>query len=409
MSPPDPAATGRGRLSLSMIVRDEAERLEACLQSVAGFVDEMVVVDTGSQDATVAIAERCGARVHRIDWPGDFAPARNQALQWLSGDWVLVLDADEQLLPAAREPLQALMAQPDLLLINLLRFEAGSSQSPYSSVSRLFRRHPGIHWSGTYHSMVDASITALLKREPHWRLADCPVPALHHEGYRPELLATGNKADRLRQAMEAELARHPHDPYASAKLGSLEVAEGRTTRGLRLLEDGLRHCPADAHPERFELLLGLALALSSSDPGRSARLYQDALQLPLPPRITLAARINLAALLLENGQAAEGRELAQQTCTIAPELALGWFQLGLAERQLGHLPAAAAAYDQALQRDPRHAASHRNRALVALLLGDIETARAGFREAIAQLESQGQADEAARLRQQASGLVRLEP
>ena len=187
------------------------------------------------------------------------------------------------------------------------------------------------------------------------------------------------------------------------------MAEGRTARGLRLLENGLRHCPASAHPERFELLLGLALALSSSDPGRSAQLYQEALQLPLPPRITLAARINRAGLLLEHGQAADGRALAQQACTIAPELALGWYQLGLAERQLGRLPAAAAAYDQALQRDPQHAASRRNRALVALLLGDIEAARDGFRQAIALLERQGQADEAANLRQQAGALVRLEP
>lgn len=409
MPPSDPASPGRGRLSLSMIVRNEAERLEACLRSVAGFVDEMVVVDTGSTDATVAIAERCGARVHRIPWPGDFAPARNQALQWLSGDWVLVLDADEQLLPAAREPLQTLMARPELLLINLLRFEAGASQSPYSSVSRLFRRHPAIRWSGAYHSMVDASVSALLEREPHWRLADCPVPALHHDGYRPELLASGAKAARLRQAMEAELARDPHDPYASAKLGSLEVAEGDRVRGLAVLENGLRHCPPSAHPERLELLQGLALALSSSDPVRAAQLYQEALQLPLTPRITLAARINLAGLLLEHGQTEAAQQLAQQACDIAPELALSWYQLGLALRQLGRLPEAASAYDRALACDPQHAASTRNRALVALLQGEIEAARSGFQRAIALLESQGQPAEAANLRRQAGDLVKLDP
>ena len=151
-------------LSLSMIVRDEAERIEACLRSVQGFVDEMVVVDTGSSDATVAIAEGLGATVHRIDWPGDFAPARNQALQWVNGDWVLVLDADERLRPEAREPLRRLMAEPDLLLINLLRQEIGALQSPYSNVSRLFRRHPAIRWSRAYHSLVDDSVVELLQR-----------------------------------------------------------------------------------------------------------------------------------------------------------------------------------------------------------------------------------------------------
>ena len=64
-------------LSLSMIVRDEAERIEDCLHSVKGFVDEMVLLDTGSTDNTVELAEAAGARVHRMDWPGDFAPARN--------------------------------------------------------------------------------------------------------------------------------------------------------------------------------------------------------------------------------------------------------------------------------------------------------------------------------------------
>jgi len=92
-------------LSLSMIVRDEAERLVACLESVAGFVQEMVVLDTGSSDDTVAIARQQGATVHELPWPGDFAPARNAAMQLVHGDWVLVLDADEQLLPEARPDL----------------------------------------------------------------------------------------------------------------------------------------------------------------------------------------------------------------------------------------------------------------------------------------------------------------
>ena len=130
-----------------MIVRNEAERLERCLRSVAGFVDEMVVVDTGSDDATPTIAAACGAAVHHLEWPGDFAPARNHALSLVKGDWVLVLDADEWLLPQAWAPLRPLMEQPDALLINLLRHEQGAKQSPYSNVSRLFRRHQAIRWS----------------------------------------------------------------------------------------------------------------------------------------------------------------------------------------------------------------------------------------------------------------------
>ena len=196
-------------LSLSMIVRDEETRLEACLKSVEGFCDEKVVLDTGSTDGTVAVAEGAGARVEHMEWPGDFAPARNRALELVSGDWVLVLDADELLLADVQPQLQALMAQPDVLVINLLRFEEGAVQSPYSSVSRLFRRHPAIRWNRQYHSMIDDSVEELLKSESHWRIVDCPEPALIHTGYSPDELASGNKAGRLRSAMEAELQAHP--------------------------------------------------------------------------------------------------------------------------------------------------------------------------------------------------------
>jgi len=395
-------------LSLSMIVRDEAAQIEDCLRSVQGFVDEMVVVDTGSTDNTVALAQALGARVEEIDWPGDFAPARNQALQWVSGDWVLVLDADERLRPEAMGPLRALMAQPDVLLINLLRHERGAVQSPYSNVSRLFRRHPAIRWSRAYHSMVDDSVADLLQQESHWRIADCPEPALLHDGYRPELLAQGNKPQRLREAMEAELLERPGDPYACAKLGGLEVAEGNLERGTTLLRQGLEQCPADAHPERYELLLHLALAEAGRDPAAAVALYREALALPLAPRLSLAARLNLAALLLQLGQAQEAETLCQRATAAAPEISLGWYNLGLIRRRLGDIAGALEAYREARRLQPDHPETHQNLAVALLLGGDIDGARSSFRQAIDLLNQQGRSGEAAQLRQQAGAMVKLE-
>ena len=395
-------------LSLSMIVRDEAAQIEDCLRSVQGFADELVVVDTGSSDDTVARAQALGARVEQIPWPGDFAPARNQALQWVSGDWVLVLDADERLRPEAWAPLRALMAQPDVLLINLLRHERGAAQSPYSNVSRLFRRHPAIQWSRPYHSMVDDSVAELLQREPHWRIADCPEPALLHDGYRPEVLAQGNKAQRLRAAMEAELERRPGDPYACAKLGSLEVAEGNRERGIALLQQGLEQCPDSAHPERYELLLHLALAQGAAPTPAADALYRQALALPLAPRLTLAARLNLAAQLLERGELQEAEALCQRATAVAPEIGLGWYNLGLIRRRQGDLAGALEAYREARRVQPDHPETHQNLAVALLLGGDIEGARASFRQAIALLGAQGRSEEARRLRQQAGELVKLE-
>ncbi len=391
-----------------MIVRDEAERLERCLRSVAGFVDEMVVVDTGSSDATAAIAADCGASVHHLDWPGDFAPARNHALQLVHGDWVLVLDADEWLRAEARAPLRALMAQPQLLLINLLREERGATQSPFSSVSRLFRRHPALHWSRRYHAMVDDSVAELLQREPHWQVGTCAEPALVHEGYRPDLLAARDKATSLRRAMESELLARPGDPYACAKLGGLEVSEGNRSRGIALLEEGLAHCPADAHPERYELLLHLAIARSPDTPGAAAALYRQALALPLDDRLNAAARLNLAALLSRQGELEEAAALTTAVTRSCPELPLAWFNLGLIERQRGQLAAAIAAYRRALTLAPDHAETHQNLAAALLLGGDIPGAREGFRRAITLLEQQGCGEQARSLAARAGSIVRLE-
>src|SRR4029077_17309854 len=84
-------------LSLCMIVKDEEAMLPRCLTAVAEPVDELIVVDTGSTDRTVEIAESFGARVLHHAWTGDFSAARNVGLDAATGDWLLYLDADEVL------------------------------------------------------------------------------------------------------------------------------------------------------------------------------------------------------------------------------------------------------------------------------------------------------------------------
>ena len=394
-------------LSLSMIVRDEEARLGECLRSVQGFADEMVVVDTGSTDATVAIAEAAGARVEQIPWPGDFAPARNQALEFLKGDWVLVLDADEQLRPEAIPALKALMAQPDVLVINLLRYELGAAMAPYSSVSRLFRKHPAIQWSRAYHSMIDDSVEELLKSEPQWRVVDCAEPALFHTGYGPAELIAGNKANRLREAMEAELASKPGDPYACAKLGGLEVDQGNTTRGIALLEMGLDHCGAEQHRERYELLLHLGIAHSSSKPEEAERYYRLALEEPLSPQVLVGARLNLGALLLRLNKLAEASEVTSAVTRHAPEVLLGWYNLGLIQRKAGDIAGAIEAYENGLQLNPDSPELHQNLGAAQLAGGNFETARSSFLMAIGLLLQQNRKADAEALARSAGELVNL--
>ena len=396
-------------LSLNMIVRDEAERIETCLNSVRDLVDEMVVVDTGSKDNTVERAAAAGARVEHLPWPGDFAPARNAALQLVHGEWVLVLDADEQLLPEAIPVLKELMDQPDVLVINLLRHERGAAMAPYSNVSRLFRRHPRLQWSRPYHSMIDDSVEAVLAEEPQWKVVNCGTPALLHDGYRPEVLASGAKEQRLRQAMEQWLKEQPGDPYACAKLGALEVASGEQARGIALLEQGLAALGqgSDRPSERYELLLHLAMAQRAIDPQQAISTYRLALGIPVGPRLSLGARLNLAALLMETDQLDEAISLTTAATQEAPEVALAWYNLGLMQRRKGDIAAAINAYAEALKLDPAHPECNQNMAVALLMGGDIDGARTGFSVAIALLEDQGRLKEADALRAQVHGLVKL--
>ena len=132
------------RISLAMIVRNEAPRLAQCLESVRQAVDEIVIVDTGSTDITLQIARTYTAKVYSYRWGDDFAAARNYAIEQTTGDWILSLDADEQLTAVAGD-LQALISQPGYtaFFLPLQALKPGNEDYEYDRymVLRLFRRH----------------------------------------------------------------------------------------------------------------------------------------------------------------------------------------------------------------------------------------------------------------------------
>src|SRR5438309_3283180 len=101
----------RVRLSLCMIVKNEERFIQDCLESAREAVDEMVVVDTGSTDRTVELAEQAGAQVSHFQWCNDFAAARNASIERAKGAWVLWLDADERLGPGSAAELRRAIRQ----------------------------------------------------------------------------------------------------------------------------------------------------------------------------------------------------------------------------------------------------------------------------------------------------------
>ena len=146
-------------LSLCLIVRNEARHLSACLASVKGLADEIVVVDTGSTDDTVAIARSAGAQVHQIVWPGNFSTARNVALERATGRWILVLDADETLPPVSRTAVAKLIADPPRRAYGLVqhsRLPGGECLDV--AIVRLFPRDSRVRFERPIHEQVNTSL-----------------------------------------------------------------------------------------------------------------------------------------------------------------------------------------------------------------------------------------------------------
>ena len=134
------------KLSAILITFNEAHNLTDCLTSLQGLVDEIVVVDNGSRDATLDIAAQFGAHIVRTeDWPG-FGPQKNRALDAATGEWVLSIDADERVTPELAHEIRAVIAGNDTAAYEIPRlswycgrFMRHSGWRP-DRVLRLFRR-----------------------------------------------------------------------------------------------------------------------------------------------------------------------------------------------------------------------------------------------------------------------------
>lgn len=194
-------------LALVVIARDEAPRIERLLMSVRPWVEHLLVLDTGSTDATPALARACGARVEHFSWCDDFAAARNAALALAAADWHLVLDADEWLI-AGGEALQALRRTPPDFVGRLqLRdgfADGGAQRSASAWLSRIL---PGtVRYAGRVHEQPQHGLP----------LRDLPL-LVGHDGYQAAPLAA--KRGRNRRLLELALADAPGDAYLWYQLG----------------------------------------------------------------------------------------------------------------------------------------------------------------------------------------------
>ncbi|WP_193787683.1 glycosyltransferase [Fortiea contorta] len=386
------------KLSLCMIVKNEAATLPQCLTSVKNVVDEMVVLDTGSSDRTPEIATLYGAKVHHFPWCDDFSAARNAALKHVTGDWILVLDADETLAADIVPQMKSTIQSEEYLLINLVRYEVGAEQSPYSLVSRLFRNHPSIQFSRPYHALVDDSVSGILTQEPHWQIGYLQGVAILHKGYQKAAIAQGNKYARAQAAMEGFLNTHPDDPYVCSKLGALYVETGKIDQGMELLTKGIAEC-GENYEILYELHYHLGIAYSRlQNPRQAIYHYQAAIKLPIYPILKLGAYNNLGNLFKAAGDL-NGAKIAYETALkIDKSFAAGHYNLGMTFKALGLFTDAIASYQQAIKLKPDYAQAYQNLGVVQLKVGNVQASVTAFKNAIA-LHEQHHPAEAERLRQ----------
>ena len=387
------------KLSLCMIVKNEESSLPQCLGSIKDVVEEMIILDTGSTDKTMQVAKDFGAQVESFSWRDDFAAARNQALSYAQGEWVLVLDADEVLTQEIIPSIQQAITNPHHLVINLVRQEVGASQSPYSLISRLFRRHPEIKFTRPYHAIIDDSVAQIQQQERKWKVVNLPSVGILHYGYQPGTIAAKDKANRARKSMERYLTSNPKDPYVCSKLGALYVNIGKLEEGLKLLERGLQYSEKNEAPLLFELNYHLGNVYTRrQNPNQAAIHYQQALQQPILPQLKLGAYNNLGGLLKAAGQLPMAKKAFDQALKIDPNFAIGYYNLGMTLKAMGLFIEAIAAYQKAITLIPDYPWAYQNLGVTLLKIGKVTESLEAFQQAIALHESQNP-QEAKRLRQ----------
>jgi glycosyltransferase involved in cell wall biosynthesis len=245
-------------VGLSMIVKNEASRLGQCLQSVSGVVSQIVMADTGSTDSTVDIAREFGATVISVPWTNHFANARNAALELMQTDWVLVLDADEELDSEAKSQLANLLALSNAggYLVPIRNYiptvtgrgwdriaQVNTTSHPRAQAApayfvhencRLFRRDPGVYFVGRVHELVEPRINAMRRRLPM-----APF-YIHHFGQLAQEEMRQQKAAAYRDMLRMKVRELPSDPMAWIQLGLQEYECSRDApEALRCFERAL--------------------------------------------------------------------------------------------------------------------------------------------------------------------------
>ncbi|MCB2187911.1 MAG: glycosyltransferase family 2 protein [Deltaproteobacteria bacterium] len=262
--PAQPPPGTRPGLSLAMIVKDEERLLPRALASARPWVDEIVVVDTGSTDRTPEIAREFGARVYSHPWQQDFALHRNQSFSYATEPWIFYLDADEELDQASGPLLHRVISQAaaeiNCVLVDLYNLLPGGGQE-LVRLPRVFRRTPDLHFVGRVHNQPVYQGQPLL----------API-RLYHYGYGLDEATMAAKHRRRLEMISRWVAAEPENWRARYHWAQTLVSRPESTSeaieaGEQALELALA---AEANSRDVSYLYLVLLQALERDPARHA-------------------------------------------------------------------------------------------------------------------------------------------
>lgn len=366
-TPPGDGAAHRPTISLCMIVKDEEACLGRCLASLRDLVDEIIVVDTGSTDGTVALAESFGARVLHAPWTDDYSAPRNVALRAATGHWSLVMDADEVLAPADHPAVRAAVARPDAFAYTLRTRNYADDAAVADAVPnvnpppegegfpvwvgsdkvRLFRTDPRVEFRGAIHELVEPSI-----RDFGGRIEFLDVP-VHHYGYLASAEDRAAKLAMQRRIAGRKLREEPDSFKAHYEWAVIAHASGDWNGARAALE---RSVDLNADWARSQYELGYVCEHLGDMP-RAIAAYRRAVE--LDPAHTSAA-MNLGGLLFSAREFGEAERLFRRVLDRQPEAVRAWNNLGAVLGEQRRYAEAEQAWRRALELEPDNAEAGQN-------------------------------------------------
>ena len=231
------------RISQCMIVKNEERNIERALSWGKPLMWEQIVVDTGSTDHTVEIAQRLGAQVYHFPWIHDFAAAKNYAIEQAKGDWIAFLDADEYMMPEDAGKLAAVIEslEPDRfdgISTGWQQLDGEGRIFASGTQIRFFRNRPDIRYRRRIHEQLESMEGREL------RIGDVVASfSIFHTGYQGEAYAEKTKSGRNRQLILEELKEHPEDYEMMGYMGDECLDDGEREEARAWYQRAILHMP----------------------------------------------------------------------------------------------------------------------------------------------------------------------